>query len=69
MVQVFLFYDARGEHHWFTVWDASRHRATSVWTGFSGGRRKRKHVEGDIGQLEKQMQGMQETLDTLLEAQ
>ncbi|RXN22460.1 Glycosyltransferase LARGE1 [Labeo rohita] len=31
--------------------------------------RKRKHVEGDIGHLQKQMQGMQETLNTLLEAQ
>ncbi len=31
--------------------------------------RKRKHVEGDMGQLQKQMQGMQETLNTLLEAQ
>ncbi len=31
--------------------------------------RKRKHVEGDMGHLQKQMQGMQETLNTLLEAQ
>ncbi len=31
--------------------------------------RKRKHVEGDMGQLQKQMQGMQETLNTLFEAQ
>ncbi len=30
---------------------------------------KRKHVEGDMGQLQKQMQGMRETLNTLLEAQ
>ncbi|RXN15852.1 hypothetical protein ROHU_000330 [Labeo rohita] len=31
--------------------------------------RKRKHVEGDIGHLQRQMQGMQETVNTLLEAQ
>ncbi len=30
--------------------------------------RKRKHVEGDMGQLQEQMQGMQETMNTLLEA-
>ncbi len=31
--------------------------------------RKRKHVEGDMGQLQKQMQSIQETLNNLLEAQ
>ncbi len=31
--------------------------------------RKHKHVERDMAQLQKQMQGMQETMNTLLEAQ
>lgn len=31
--------------------------------------RKRKHVEGDVDHLQRQMQGMQETLNNLLQVQ